>query len=253
MSGWAQARRYQQLMWFPVIVSFCATIIAFYGAILIPLQPTWLPPPSATVFALLFLCAFVSLVSMVLFCCCMQKYCEAMNWERPFASWLFSAKMTSRGVLFPFMILAIPMFMFLTSLEFEFIPKESRTIIWNTEWLYGERNRPTAEHDFPTSVRLTAHRNGMYDKVIRSEIVPVLPDGSYNRPKLGLPENGARLDYGEWVAPIKGVFARSVMLLFVLLFLVFFCAVIHFLVSLSRTIYAAQEPRKDTTESEPQV
>ena len=69
------ARRYQQLMWFPVIV-------AFYGAILVPLQPTWQPPPSAIVFALLFLCAFVSIVSMLLFCCCMQKYCEVMSWER---------------------------------------------------------------------------------------------------------------------------------------------------------------------------
>jgi len=41
-----------------------------------------------------------------------------------------------------------------------------------------------------------------------------------------------------------------VMLLFVLLFLVFFCAVIHFLMSLSRTITATQEY---TTEQEPQV
>jgi len=154
------ARLYQQLMWFPVIVAFCATIIAFYGAILVPLQPTWLPPPNATVFAMWFLCAFVSLVCMVLFCCCMQKYCEVMSWERALASWLFSAKMTSRGVLIPFMIFVIPMFVFFTSLEF--FPKNPPPI---QEWFKVIDN----EH-----FQYTALQN---DTVMHTAIVPISPDG----------------------------------------------------------------------------
>ena len=232
------ARRYQQLMWFPVIVAFCAMIIAFYGAILPPLQPTWLPPPSAIVFVLWFLCTFVSIVCMVLFCCCMQKYCTVMSWERALASWLFSAKMTSRGVLLPLMILAIPMFVCFTSLEF--FPKNPPPITWTACAIEGTI----------TEMQFIASRN---EEVVHSEIVLASPDGSFSRPTIKLdplPHEGANISYGEWFAPVKGVFAWSVMLLFVLVFLVFFCAVIHFLMSLSRTIYAAQE---HTAKQEPQV
>ena len=164
-----------------------------------------------------------------------------MSWERAIASWLFSAKMTSRGVLIPFMILAIPLFVFFTSLEF--FPKNPPPIKWKSEYFWDE-------HDKLTAVEYTAQRDGA---ILHTEIVSASPDGSFSCPTIKLdpsPHDGAHINYGEWFAPIKGVFARTVMVLFVLVFLVFFCSVIHFLISLSLTIYAAQE---HTAEQEPQV
>ena len=227
------SRRYQRQMAFIVVVAILSTIIAFYGGILVPFFPALMPPPSNIVFALFFLCAFVSLISMLIFFRCMKEYCTVMNWERPLASWKFSTKITTYGVLIPFAILAIPTYIGFTTLEFH--PKKPPKIDWKTEWIYNEDRRLTA-------VQYTARRDG---NVIHSEVVPFPSEGSFSHtyPKVDpSPSDGPRIDFGDWFAPIKGWFAGTIVWLNMLLLLLFgFGAVIHFLMSLSRMIYAAQK------------
>jgi hypothetical protein len=233
------SRRYQRRMSFLVVIAILSTIMAFYGAIVLPLKPAWLPPPGNIVFALFFFCAFVSLVSMLMFFRCMKEYCAVMNWERPLASWRFSARMTMYGVLIPFAILALPTYLFLASLEFH--PKNPPPI----KERYGG---VLYEHGEPTTFVYTAERDG---KVIHSAIVPISPDGvlRYDPPKFDpSPDDGPNIRYGVgfvatdgWFALYNGWYAHSIVWLNILLLLVFvFGALIHFWVSLSRMIGAAQ-------------
>ena len=178
------SRRYRQWMAFPLVLVIFITLASFYGDVVLPFCPTLQPPPNEIIFAMFFLAAFISPVSIIVFCRCMRDYCTVMTWERARASWGYSERLITYGILIPFAVLAIPIFFFLNTLKFSYIGSLQPSV------------------------------SGVQSYV----------------------------DFGYYRASIDETLGYTNLILFVVIFLVAW-ALIHFLMSLSRMIYAAQKPR----------
>jgi len=220
--------QYQRWMWLPTVISIVWAISMLFPAFLQPLQLVPSPPPSNVGFAFFILLVFVSLLATITFCGCMAQYCSVMNWERTLASWRYSTRLFTFGVLFPFAIAAIPLYFFLSSLEW--LPKNAPDIQWESERI-GEK--------WEDGMRYAATKCG---KVIYSEVVMPTRDSEgrycYTMPKLDPPHNIGTINFGDMVAPLERKIIWWVPA--IILAVIVFWAHIHILMSLSRMIRAAE-------------
>jgi len=164
--------QYQRWMAFPVILAIFATIETFFTEILLL--------PNEIVSALFFLYGIISILGIIIFCRCMREYCSVMNWERAVASWTYSSRLITYGILLPSIILSIPLYLFVASLTF--VPRQPH------------------------------------------------------------PPNGFHLNLGGGAATIDPSTAMIIVPLLLLAVVIVIWGIVHFLMSLSRTIRAARMP-----------
>jgi hypothetical protein len=167
--------QYQRWMAFPVILVILSTIGTFFTEILLVQIH-----PNEFVSAMLFLYGIISILGVIVFCRCMREYCSVMNWERVVASWKYSTRLITYCILLPYIILSVPLYLFIASLTF--IPKQPQ------------------------------------------------------------PPNGFAFNFAGSTASIDASTAMIVVPLILLVAVVVIWVVVHFLISLSRTIRAARFP-----------
>lgn len=213
---------YRRRMLLLVVLAMTGTVFSFFNAVLLPFRPEWSPDPSLVCFALLVLTRLAAVGGLFLFCRCMKEYCALMNREKALASWKYSARLLFFGVFVPLCILFFPLCLFFDSLNFT--PKNPSPISWKSRY-DGEE------------MHFSAYRDG---KIIYSETFPKPQKGepfTYTYPQLDPPDHdGWRFEVGEWHAPIDGALAWGAVLPTTATMLVFCWAILHFLMSLSRTI-----------------
>ena len=130
------SERYQRWMMFVVVIAIFDAVCAFYGEILFPLYLIRILFPVELTFAINYFVVLFSVWGTVVFCRCMLEYCDVVNWERTYASWEYSARLFFYGILLPTIILAIPLFILVTSLNF--VPKNSLPRLYGWSVTVGE-------------------------------------------------------------------------------------------------------------------
>ena len=113
------SKTYRTFMRFAAFVSMGLTIATLAAGVLSPFTPILKFPPNGFVFAAFLFVCFLCVLSIVFFCRCMAEYCAAEQWENTYHSWRYSTRLFLFGVLLPFAVLAVPLHILFTSLEFE--------------------------------------------------------------------------------------------------------------------------------------
>ena len=151
----------------------------------------------------------------------MIEYCSAMHWECPVASWNFSTRLVTYGVMLPCIMLTITLAVSFPSLEF--FSKLSQ----------GSRTQKYAF--IGDDCKVTVSQN---DEVIYTEMLSRSPDGTFHfkHPDHSSSSSKPTINFGDWVAPVKGTASKVASSLLVLVGLGGFWAIIHVLMSLSRTV-----------------
>ena len=225
--------RYQQWMFFVVIIAIIDTIFTFFTEVLL-ITSVWNLDwhQNMIVSALQLAWAIVLFAGILLFLWSMKEYCSVMNWERALASWRYSTKLIICCVVIVSVVFTGITIVFLSTLEF--YPKNPPPIEWSTELHYDDEG----------SYRGTIHiatRNG--EVIYSSEIIQA--GRKFNRPTLEPSQHGLTFTVGTWFAPVEGVSAGVLTFAIVLLCVLIFWALIHFLMSLYRMILAAREATRN--------
>ena len=236
--------RYRRWMFFTVAVAVLMTIYTFLSSILHPLHIIQTPKPNMIICAVFLFVILVAVLGVIAFCRCMIEHCSAMRWERAIASWKFSTRLVTYGVMLPCIMLAIALAVAFPSLEF--FPKFPRV---------GSRGQGYAL--IGDDCKFTARKNG---EVFYTETVSRSPDGMFHfkhpnvspssigsttiteemlhfkHPGLSSSSSKHTINFFDWIAPVKWTESKVALSWLVLIGLGCFWAIIHVLMSLSRTV-----------------
>ena len=220
--------RYRRLVWVSLVIAALATGSAFLNGILSPLTSVefyiFQNNLNFALVAALVLCNVgVAGIGIVAFCVCMMDFCSHADWESARASWKHTLRLTFLGtmLLFVFIICAI---VYARTLEFE--PYYDRNAIsWTSTSTYQ-------------GSRVVGRYKGeiIYEKdYMPGETIITPPEG------FGPQYHDEYFRIGNWWAPTSpkySIFSDRIIMPFVIYL---FATLMHFMVSLSRTIRAARK------------
>lgn len=209
---------YNRGMSWIVVVMILETIDSFYSAVLVPLSPGLAPPPYAFFIVLAGVIGFIAFITLLGFCRCMKEFCETLKWTKPSASWQFTFQLILFGVFIPGMILSVPLALFISSLDFQ--PVRKNTVIVHEKTGDGMANE---------------YRNGVFIRSYPSDTDSQQFKGAAPEPE------GLTFHFNHHEALVSP-FAAIITGIFLIPFAVMaFWSAIHFLVSVSRMIRSTEQ------------
>jgi len=152
----------------------------------------------------------------------MMEYCSIEQWENAYHSWRYSTRLFLFGVLIPFAVLAVPLHILFTSLEFE--PKNADIT-----------SRSTAHGDGTIQYEVIKNGQVVYTETGQHFLTP-----KYNFSDFDPKHYNPKWTFGDWIAPHGGTLDKFLFPPLMVLALFFMWAFVHLLVSLSRMTSTAK-------------